>query len=75
MTQTTTTRRLDANLARTGQHAQAIDLSTQALNAPKLKLATQMDLLDLATQDADRMVRPAKAAQQARLDARLRVEH
>jgi len=34
-------------LAWTGLHAPAIDLATQALSAPKLKPADQMDLLDL----------------------------
>ncbi len=34
-------------LAWTGQHAHAIDLATQALSAPKIKPAMQMDLLDL----------------------------
>ena len=62
-------------LAWTGQHGQAIELTTQALSAPKLKPAALMDLLDLraesygaqgqldlAGQDAARMVKLAQGA-------------
>src|SRR5258706_11393492 len=70
------------DLAWTGQHAQAIDLATQALSAPKIKPAAHMALLDLraesyvalgqldlASQDAARMVKLSKTAKQARLKA------
>ena len=88
MTQPTPTSTLAATLAAvhdlawTGQHAQAIDLACQALAAPKLKPAAQMDLLDLraesyiaqgqldlAAADAARMVKLEKAAKLARLTA------
>src|SRR4030067_3641474 len=61
-------------LAWTGQHAQAIDLSTQALSASKIKPAEQVDLLDLraesyiahgkldlAAKDANAMMKLANA--------------
>ena len=61
-------------LAWSGQHAQAIDLATQALSRPEIKPAEQMDLLDLraesyiaqgkldlAAKDAAVMVKIAKA--------------
>ncbi len=64
-------------LAWTGQHAPAIDLATQALSAPKLKPAEQMDLLDLraesyiaqgkldlASKDAKAMMKIAKGGGQ-----------
>jgi tetratricopeptide (TPR) repeat protein len=69
-------------LAWTGQHAQAIDLATQALAAAKRKPAEQMDLLDLraesyialgqldlAAQDAQAMVKLANAEKKAALKA------
>jgi GAF domain-containing protein len=88
MTQTILPSTLEATLAAardlawTGQHAQAIEQVTQALSAPKLKPAAQLDLLDLraesyvaqgqldlAAQDAARMIKLAKGAKQARLKA------
>jgi hypothetical protein len=58
-----------------GQHAQAIELASQALSASKIKPAEQMDLLDLrvesyiaqanfdlAEKDAKAMVKLAKTA-------------
>ena len=86
MTHLTPPSRLDAalaavhDLAGAGQHAQAIETATQALGAPKLKPAAQMDLLDLraesyvaqgqldlAAADAARMLKLANAAKHARL--------
>ena len=69
-------------LAWMGQHAKAIELATQALSAPKLKPAEQMDLLDLraelhlalsnfddAEQDVKQMERLTKMAGKPALKA------
>src|SRR5436190_9837277 len=68
------------DLAWTGQHAQAIDLATQALSTPKIKIAEQMHLLDLraesyiaqgkldlAAKDAKAMGKLAKEGQRSKV--------
>ena len=70
------------NLAWTGQHAQAIELATQALAYSKIKPTEQMDLLDLraesyiaqgksdlAAKDANAMVKLANKAKKPTLKA------